>query len=150
MKGNMASYLVDKTNYQRSEIMDREDLLISKYGVYPKEEYRDEIRKLLIEEIDSELFSESHECLRILCFLLFSIGNVEDCELIWKAKMLNMDTGCMIDTVYLCGAGYNKTLFYLINKEDLEKMKQYIVKNIGEEFRKDEVIEEFMDYYGIN
>ncbi|MGC6173600.1 hypothetical protein [Lacrimispora sp. 38-1] len=130
--------------------MDREELLINRYGVYPKEEYRDEIRKLLIEEIDNELFSESHECLRILCFLLFSIGNVKDCELIWKAKMLNMDTGCMVDTVYLCGAGYNKTLLYLNNKEGLEKMKQYIVKNIGQEFRKDEVIEEFKNYYGLD
>lgn len=130
--------------------MDKEDFIIGKYGVYPKEEYRGEIRKLLIREIDDEPFSESHECMRLLCFLLFSIGYVEDCELIWKAKMLNMDTGCMIDAVYLCGAGYNKTLLYINNKRGMEKMKQYIVKNISEEFIKDEVIEEFKGYYGVN
>lgn len=130
--------------------MDREDLLIRRYGVNPKEEYRDEIIKLLNEEIDNELYTESLEYLRILCFLLFSIGNVEDCELIWKAKMLNMDTGCMVDAVYLCGAGYNKTLLYLKNKDDFKQVKQCIVEYIGEEFRKEEVIEEFMNYYGID
>jgi hypothetical protein len=130
--------------------MCREDLIINKYGVYPKEAYRDEIKKLLIEEIDNEPFSEDHECLRILCFLLFSLGNVEDCELIWKAKMLNMDAGCMIDTVYLCGAGYNQTLLYLNNKEGLEKIQQYIINSLGEEFSKEEVIEEFKGYYGVN
>ena len=130
--------------------MDREDLIISKYGVNPKEEDRDEIRKLLIKEIDNEPCSENHECLRILCFLLFSIGTVDDCELIWKAKMLNMDTGCMIESVYLCGAGYDKTLIYLSNKEGMEKVKQNITNYISDEFIKQEVIDEFKGYYRIN
>lgn len=130
--------------------MDKEDYIISKFGVYPKEEDRDEIRELLNKEIDNEPFSESHECMRILCFLLFSIGYVEDCELIWKAKMLNMDTGCMIDTVYLCGAGYNETILYMNKRGDMEKIKQYIVEFISNEFIKDEVIDEFKGYYGVN
>lgn len=129
--------------------MDREDLIINKYGVYPKEEYRDEIKRLLIEEIENEEYTESHECLRILCFLLFSIGNVEDCEHIWKAKMLNMDAGCMVDAVFLCGAGYNATLLYIENKSELEKMKRYLTQYVGEEFDKEKVIDEFKSYYNV-
>ncbi|WBW99489.1 hypothetical protein [Oceanirhabdus sp. W0125-5] len=129
--------------------MDRENLILDKFGVYPKEEYRDEIKELLIEEIENEEYTESHECLRVLCFLLFSIGNVEDCELIWKAKMLNMDAGCMVDVVFLCGAGYNETISYIGNKVGLEKMKCILRQYIGEEFDKEEVINEFKKYYNI-
>ncbi|OOM71075.1 hypothetical protein CLPUN_50670 [Clostridium puniceum] len=129
--------------------MDREDIIISKYGVYPKEEYRKEIRKLLIEEINNEEYVESHDCLRLLCFLLFSIGKVEDCELIWKAKMLNMDTGCMIDALFLCGAGYKETLSYIKSKEGLEKMELFVTKDVDEDFIKEEVINEFKSYYNV-
>lgn len=129
--------------------MEREELIISKYGVCPREECRDEIKKLLIEEIENEEYIESCECLRVLCFLLFSIGNVEDCELIWKAKMLNMDAGCMVDVGFLCGAGYNETIAYIENKAGLEKMKCYLTQYIGEELDKKEVIIKFKNYYNI-
>lgn len=129
--------------------MDREELIIAKYGVYPKKEDREEIIKLLIEEIENEVYSESHECLRVLCFLLFTIGNVKDCELIWKAKMLNMDAGCMIDGKFLCGAGYNETISYIGDRVELEKMKCYLRQYIGKEFVKEEVVNEFKNYYNI-
>lgn len=129
--------------------MEREYLIIAKYGVNPRKEDRTDIIKLLREEIKNENNTESHECLRVLCFLLFLIGNVEDCELIWEAKMLNMDTGCMIDTVFLCGAGYKSTLSYIKGKEKLSKMNKFITEYIGQEFDKEEVIEEFKSYYNI-
>lgn len=129
--------------------MDREDLILSKYGVNPQKEYREEIIKLLEQEIENEPKVESHECLRVLCFLLFSIGNVEDSELIWKAKMLNMDTGCMVDAVFLCGAGYYKTLSFIENRKGIEKIKQYLKEYIGEEIDKEDVVNEFKAYYNI-
>jgi hypothetical protein len=129
--------------------VDREDLIIAKYGVTPKVEDRIDIRKLLIEEIENEKNVDNHECLRVLCFLLFSIGIVEDCEVIWKAKTLNMDTRCMIDGVFLCGAGYKETLSYIEDKTRLEEMKGYIVRNINEGFDKKEVINEFKEYYKV-
>lgn len=129
--------------------MERENLIIAKYGVHPKEEYRDEIKKLLIEEIENEEYAESHECLRVLCFLLFSIGNVKDCKLIWKAKMLNMDAGCMVDGVFLCGAGYNETISYIEDKTELDKMKSFLIQYIGEEFDKEEVVNGFKNDYNI-
>jgi len=129
--------------------MDREEFILGKYGICPGIAYRDEIRKLLKEEIENEQNVEDHECLRVLCFLLFSIGNVEDCELIWEAKMLNMDTGCMIDTVLLCGAGYEKTLAYIENRTGFDKMRMFLTEYLGGEFDKHEVIGDFKSYYGI-
>lgn len=129
--------------------MDREEFILCKYGVCPGIADRDDIRKLLKEEIENEENAENHECLRVLCFLLFSIGNVEDCELIWKAKMLNMDTGCMVDTVLLCGAGYEKTLEYIENKAGFDKMKRFLTEYLRGEFDKQEVIDDFKSYYGI-
>lgn len=131
--------------------MNYEDELLMKYSPNPKLEDRIEIRKLLFHEIEHEddNDNESHEPMRVLCFLLFQIGNVEDCEIIWKAKMLNMDAGCMIDGVLLCGAGYNEILNYLESKNILPKMKNYIEEYIGKDFDKDEIANEFMRYYGI-
>ncbi len=63
--------------------------------------------------------------------------------------MLNMDTGCMVDTVFLCGAGYNATLSYIENKPGLDKIKWFITQYISEEFDKEEVVSGFKDYYNI-
>lgn len=126
---------------------ERMDVLLKEYGAYPKPESRDEIRGLLAVEIENENNNtEGHEFMRILCYLLFSIGNVEDCELICKAKALNMDAGCMIDSVFLCGAGYEETLSYA-NTKGLTKVKNWVLDNVDKGFDKEEVVNEFKGYY---
>lgn len=39
------------------------------------------------------------------CWLLFRIGAVEDSALIWRAKNVNFDTSCYIDSVFLIASG---------------------------------------------
>lgn len=129
--------------------MQREEMILTKYGLNPKQENRIEIKKLLKEEIENVQKSRDHECLRVLCFLLFLIGNVEDCELIWQAKTLNMDAGCMVDSVLLCGAGYRETVSYLEKKKGLEKMRKFILEYVDEEFDRREIINQFKSYYGV-
>ena len=122
-----------------------------KYGIKPKLEDRIEIRNLLLYEIEHEDDEniESHELMRVLCFWLFQIRNIEDCEIIWKAKTLNMDAGSMIDWELLCGAGYSETLNYLKTKDILPKMKEYLEEYIGQEIDKDEIVDGFKSYYRI-
>jgi len=129
--------------------MDREELLLIKYGFNPDKGSRKEIRELIFNEIVNEKKLESHKCLRVLCFLLYLIGEKEDSELIWQAKMLNMDAGCMIEAELLCGAGYKETLCYLQSKSELEKIKNYIQKYVNPEINKDLVIDSYKSYYGI-
>lgn len=125
--------------------------MLLKYGIKPKLEDRIEIRNLLLYEIEHEDDEniESHEPMRVLCFLLFLIGNIEDCEIIWKAKMLNMDAESMIDGELLCGAGYSETLNYVKTKDIMPKMKEYLEEYIGQEIDKDEIVDGFKSYYRI-
>ncbi len=126
---------------------ERTDFLLKEYGAYPKPESRDEIRGLLAEEIENESNNtEGHEYMRILCYLLFLIGNVDDCELICKAKALNLDAACMIDSVFLCGAGYEETLSYA-NAKGLTRIKNWVLDNVDKGFDKNEVTNEFKGYY---
>ena len=77
------------------------------------------------------------------------LGRAEDCELIWQAKNLNMDTGCYIDTGLLCGAGYSETIDYLSDKPELKKMKSYISGCYahGDVFEREMIIENFVTFY---
>jgi hypothetical protein len=120
-------------------------LLFSKFGTAPKLEDRDEILNLLITEIENE----DHECMRVLCFMLFYIGVVEDCEIIWRAKMLNMDAGCMIDGNFLCGAGYDETLCYLDKKAILPRLRNYLQPPFDKNFDKKKVVDDALSYYRV-
>ena len=76
----------------------RAEKILKQFGFNFKQEYRNEIRKLLIEEINNHQ-NGSSEYLRVLCGYLFCIGNPEDVEFIKKAKYgINFDVGCMIDS----------------------------------------------------
>lgn len=129
--------------------MDRDIQLLKRYGFSPEGKDREDIRKLLIEEINNEDNLEDHECLRVLCFLLFLIGNKEDSKLIWKAKMLNMDAGCMVEGELLFGAGYNTTLEYVIKNSDSEKMINYIKNYDEDDIDRNDIILNYKYYYNI-
>lgn len=61
-------------------------------------------------------------------FLLFLLGQVEDVELLWRAKNANFDTACGFDGECLLGAGVASTLVYLssIEQEWGQKARSYI------------------------
>jgi len=92
---------------------------LQRFGLPSSLQYRDEIRRLLKEEIGLELQGNGREeMLRVLCLQLFSIGVVEDCLLIWDAKNSSFDAGCGLDVQFLCGAGLEKTKEYLAAMSD--------------------------------
>lgn len=51
--------------------------------------------------------------MRLLCGLLFTLGNAEDSLVVWRAKQCNFDTHCGIDVAFICGAGLEETKTYL-------------------------------------
>lgn len=84
--------------------------------------------------------------------MLFCIGNVEDTGLIWQAKRKNQDTGSYIDVQLLCGAGYEKTVTYLEQKdggqagEQLNYLRQCELYDFVD-FSKEECVSYYKQYY---
>lgn len=80
---------------------ERTEDLINRYDFDFSLKYHLEIRQLLEKEIMS--YQEgSSEYLRFLCGYLFCIGDINDIDIIKKAKYsINMDVGCMIDGDWL-------------------------------------------------
>ncbi|WP_027625634.1 hypothetical protein [Clostridium lundense] len=76
---------------------ERAEALIKRYDFDFSHKYHAEIRQLLEKEIINYQ-NGSSEYLRFLCGYLFCIGDVNDVEIIKKAKYsINMDVGCMVD-----------------------------------------------------
>jgi len=87
---------------------------LQKFGLPASPQHRDEIRRLLTEEIEREKRGESgEEMLRTSCLQLFSLGIADDALLIWDAKQSSFDAGCGLDVQFLCGAGLAATKEYL-------------------------------------
>ncbi|MBD0380177.1 hypothetical protein [Paenibacillus sedimenti] len=134
--------------------MDRTDELLEKYGLVPETEYLEVIRKLLIDEIENNN-SEDNEYLKTLCIKLFSLGNVEDTYLIWRAKNKNFDTGCYIDIQLLCGAGIEETKKYLSNDlsndafDELSYIENGVISGDFNDFSRAKIIKFYKEYYGI-
>lgn len=77
------------------------EVLIKRYDFDFSHKYHAEIRQLLEKEIINYQ-NGSSEYLRFLCGYLFCIGDVNDMEIIKKAKYsINMDVGCMIDDKWI-------------------------------------------------
>ena len=92
---------------------------LQKFGLPASPLHRDELRQLLAEEIERERRGESgEEMLRTLCLQVFSLGNVDDALLIWKAKRSSFDAGAGLDVQFLCGAGLPATKKYLAESSD--------------------------------
>ena len=88
------SNLVGGLNLNNDE---RTEVLIKIYDFDFSQKYHVAIRELLEKEI-MNFQDGSSEYLRFLCGYLFCIGDVNEVEIIRKAKYsINMDVGCMID-----------------------------------------------------
>lgn len=130
-----------------------EDELLQMYGMEPDKEQRESIRRLLQQEMENRE-AEDHEVLKLLCIMLFAIGNVEDTELIWQAKRKNQDAGSYIDVQLLCGAGVEETIVYLEKKGGEQAHDQVLyLKNCEPydyvDFSKAEWLSGYRGYYGI-
>ncbi|XOI97511.1 hypothetical protein ACMX2M_16450 [Paenibacillus polymyxa] len=130
-----------------------EEELLELYGLDPDEVNREAIRQLLHQEMKNRN-SEDNEILKLLCIMLFCIGNVEDTELIWQAKRKNQDTSSYIDVQLLCGAGYEETLFYLENMNGEQAHKEVLYLRQCEpydfvNFSKVEWVSDYKRYYGV-
>ena len=131
--------------------MEREEILIERFGFFPPVEKWQELRQLL--ELELQTHDNSEDCgdyLRVLCFMLFYIGNAEDSPLIWKAKTLNMDTGSMIDAGLLCGAGYEQTIEFIKGDAALREMQKCLEQSRqwGDMPEREDVVKSISRYYG--
>jgi phosphoribosylglycinamide formyltransferase-1 len=80
---------------------ERAEILIKRYDFDFSLKYHEEIKQLLQKEIISYQ-NGSSEYLRFLCGYLFCIGDINDIEIIKKAKYsINMDVGCMVDSEWI-------------------------------------------------
>jgi hypothetical protein len=102
---------------------------LHRFGLPADPQHREQIRTLLSEEIEKEAEEEGDQFLmRLLCAQLFSIGKVEDAEIVWLAKSCNFDTMLGIDVQMLCGAGLQETkaLFGSIDSDEAKEALTYI------------------------
>lgn len=130
-----------------------EDELLQLYGVKPDKQHRESICQLLRQEIENEKAADN-EVLKLLCIMLFALGNVEDTQLIWQAKRKDQDTGSYIDVQLLCGAGFEETTAYLEKKDDEQAREQLLYFKQCElydfvDFSKDQWLSGYKAYYGV-
>ncbi len=69
--------------------------------------------------------SDYDEALYWCAFLLYRIGDLKDVEMMWEAKHIDMDTGCMLDIQYLIGAGIDSTFSYLESRK-MDDILEYL------------------------
>lgn len=135
--------------------LDRTEELLYSYGLIPKSSKLDDIRTLLLNELNNQEF-EDNEYIKTLCIQLFILGQVEDSLLIWKAKKKNFDTFSYIDVQLLCGAGLAQTKVYLenVNAIDAEGELSYLKKteltNDFVDFSRENLINFYIGYYGLS
>jgi len=74
---------------------------------------------------DGEYFENLYWC----ALFLYQLGFLDDILPMWKAKHVNMDTGCGFDIQFLVGAGVDKTLSFLTDSDeaDAKKAHSYIL-----------------------
>ena len=107
------------------------DAALARFGLPARAADRDEIARLLREEIRREWDGRAdHLLMRVLCAQLFSIGRVEDSLLVWEAKSSGFDPMCGIDVQFLCGAGLEETKGYLraVGTDPALAARDYIIK----------------------
>ncbi|AIQ30566.1 MULTISPECIES: hypothetical protein [Paenibacillus] len=135
--------------------VDRTDELLRIHGLIPKQSDIDDIRKLLLIELDNQE-SEDNEYIKTLCIQLFILGQVEDSLLIWKAKKKNFDSFIYIDVQLLCGAGLEQTKIFLENTITIDALDEIAYLKKAEltrdfvEFSRDNLINFYKGYYGIS
>ena len=80
---------------------------------------------------DGTCFENLYWC----ALFLYRIGDFDDLFAMWRAKNLNMDTGCGFDAQFFVGSGVDETISYLADSETPEAVEllQYIRANIKSE-----------------
>jgi hypothetical protein len=89
------------------------------------------IRLLLEQEIEHHRYNQGFsESIKVAAFLVFVLAEVEDVQLVWKAKTTSFDTMCGLDDQLLIGAGSAVTLDYLHRANELwsEEASTYIAE----------------------
>ena len=92
------------------------------------------LRQIFQAEFDYRRKDEDHEHFENIywcAYLLFHVGDPGDTESMWRAKHLNMDTGCGFDMENLVGAGVEQTVSHL---------RQHGLNNVA-----DDIAERFAD-----
>jgi hypothetical protein len=132
------------------------DETLKKFGFPASANYREEIRRLLAEEIERERRGEAgDEMLRTLCLQLFSLGVAEDALLIWDAKQSSFDAGSGLDVQFLCGAGLAVTKDYLAKSsaESASDVLKYLTQceQTGDfaDWTPQQTLAEYRRYYGL-
>lgn len=77
------------------------------------------------ENEDDEYFESIYWC----SLFLYEIGDVNDVNILWKAKNIDFDTYCAFDIQFLIGAGLERTIEHLNSKKDKDSKKalEYIL-----------------------
>lgn len=78
----------------------RAEELIKKYGFEFDKIPKEEIVQLINDEVEN-FHQGSSEYIRLLCGYLYCTGDSSDAVLIDKAKHINFDVGCMIDSDWI-------------------------------------------------
>lgn len=99
------------------------------------------------ENNDDEYFENIYWC----SLFLYKIGDIEDVNILWKAKNIDFDTFCGFDVQFLVGAGVNETIKHLQSKTDKDSTEalQYILgcKDAGDFSYLDEWYELKVNYF---
>lgn len=125
---------------------------LEKYGVSPDTTYAEELRKNIRQETNNEA-REDNELLKLYCIQLFSMRNIEDSLLIWRAKESSFDAHCYIDIQLVCGAGLDETKDFAANRNTPEanELLEYLLQceNSGdfEDFSVESKIKEYQYYF---
>jgi hypothetical protein len=93
-----------------------EDDVIARFGLPPRAEALDDIRRALAAATALERSADPAAdtlAMRALCVQLFTAGHIDDTLAIWRAKNASFDAHCSIDVQLLCGAGFASTRRHL-------------------------------------
>jgi hypothetical protein len=116
------------TEFDITSPVDREKLLAA---ILPEtaSQHHELLKRVFEAEIACRRSGKDHaffENLYWCAFLLFIVGDPGDTEAMWRAKHINMDTGCNFDAENMVGAGADETVAYL-DRQGLHDIARYIL-----------------------
>ena len=122
----------------------------------PEEQFVPLLREMFNREMqyraDDTHNHEHFENLYWNAMFLFQIGDFDDVIPMWRAKHINMDTGCGFDIQFLVGRGVTQTLEYLSEHHDPEcaKIAEHITRcrGVGDFDNLDEWLSDRLNYFG--
>lgn len=98
---------------------ERVDHYLARFGLPTDVAHRANVLDLLKKEIEkAKRHQENTQVLALLCEQLYSMHNVEDVLLIWRAKHCSFDASFSVDIQCTIGAGIAATKMYLAQSND--------------------------------